>query len=91
MQVIGEKEKKSMKKQKKHKVKYTDEPIGQIKLVDDFLPKPEDLVLKEETTKVTISLTKSSVDFFKKQAEKHHTHYQTMIRTLIDRYTSHYM
>ena len=76
---------------KKHKVKYTDEPIGKIKIVDDFLPKPKDLVLKEETIKITLSLTKSSVDFFKNEAEKHDTHYQTMIRALIDQYTSHYI
>ncbi|MBA2727628.1 MAG: BrnA antitoxin family protein [Parachlamydiaceae bacterium] len=76
---------------KKHKVKYTDEPIGKIKIVDDFLPNPKDLVLKEETAKITISLTKSSIDFFKSEAAKNHTHYQTMIRALIDKYTSHYI
>lgn len=26
---------------KKNKVKYSDEPIGKIKIVDDFLPKPD--------------------------------------------------
>ena len=76
---------------KKHKSKYTGEPIGKIKIVDDFLPRPKDLVLKEETTKITLSLTKSSVDFFKTEAEKHHTHYQKMIRALIDQYASHYI
>lgn len=74
----------------KRKVKYTDEPIGKIKIVDDFLPKPKDLVLKEETSKITISLTKSSIDFFKSEARKNKTHYQTMIRALIDQYTSHH-
>lgn len=76
---------------RKHKVKYTDEPIGKIKIIDDFLPRPENLVLKEETAKITISLTKSSIEFFKNEAEKHHIHYQTMIRALIDQYTSHYI
>jgi len=76
---------------KKHKVKYTDEPIGEIEIVDDFLPKPKDLVLKQETTKITISLTKSSLEFFKNEAAKHHTHYQQMIRALIDQYASHYI
>ncbi len=75
---------------KKRRIKYSDEPIGKIKIVDDFLPEPKDLVLKEETTKITISLTKSSVDFFKDVAEKHQTNYQTMIRKLIDQYASHY-
>lgn len=75
---------------KKSKVKYTDEPIGKIRILDDFLPKPEDLVLKEETSKITIALTKTSIEFFKEEAEKHHTHYQTMIRALIDQYASRY-
>ena len=75
---------------KRRKVKYTDKSIGKIKIVDDFLPQPKDLVLKEETTKITIALTKASIDFFKHEAEKYHTNYQTMIRTLIDKYASRY-
>lgn len=75
---------------KKRKVKYTDEPIGEFKIIDDFLPQPKDLVLKEETEKITISLTKSSIEFFKNEAAKHNTHYQKMIRSLINQYTSHY-
>ncbi len=75
---------------KKRKSKYTDQPIGKIKIVDDFLPRPKDLVLKEETTKITISLTKASVDFFKNEAEKYHTNYQTMIKALLDKYASRY-
>ena len=35
----------------KGKIKYTNEPIGKIKLVEDFLPSPEELVLKDETIK----------------------------------------
>lgn len=77
---------------RKHKkIKYTDEPIGEIKIVKDFLPKPKDLVLKEETEKITLRLTKTSIDFFKKEAAIHHTHYQKMIRALIDQYSSHYI
>ncbi|MES2272970.1 MAG: CopG family transcriptional regulator [Chlamydiota bacterium] len=75
---------------KKRKSKYTSKPIGKIKIVDDFLPEPKDLILKEETAKITISLTKSSIEFFKNEAEKYHTNYQTMIRTLIDKYASRY-
>jgi predicted DNA binding CopG/RHH family protein len=54
--------------------------------IEDFLPPPEKLVLREETVKVTIGLSKSSVDFFKKHARKQHTHYQKMIRRVIDLY-----
>jgi predicted DNA binding CopG/RHH family protein len=47
-------------------------------------------VLKEENVKVTIALKKSSVEFFKREADKHHTSYQKMIRELVDRYSSHH-
>jgi hypothetical protein len=37
---------------KKSKVKYTDDPIGKIKVIPDFLPRPSELVPKEETVKL---------------------------------------
>ena len=75
---------------RKARVNYTDEPIGDIKIIDDFLPSPEQLVLKEKTVKVTIALTKESVDFFKEMAAKEHTHYQKMIRVLLAEYAKRY-
>lgn len=74
----------------KRKTKYTDEPIGEPKIVKDFLPSPDQLVLKEENIKVTISLNKESVDFFKEVAKKQNTSYQKMIRKVIDWYAKHY-
>ncbi len=71
-------------------VKYTDEEIGNIRIIEDFLPKPENLILKDENIKVTISLTKESVEFFKNEAKKNHTQYQKMIRNLLDIYASNY-
>jgi len=71
------------------RIQYSDEPIGEIKLVSDFLPSPEELALKKEQTKVTISLSSESVAFFKEVAEKHHTQYQRMIRQLLDEYVAH--
>ncbi len=73
----------------KKKIKYTDEPMGEVKVVTDFLPSPEELALKDETVKVTISLSKTSVDFFKQEAKKYNTQYQKMIRRLLDEYTAH--
>lgn len=72
----------------KRKIKYTDEPLGKLRVVDDFLPPPEELVFKEENIKVTMSLSKSSVEFFKKESQKHHTSYQAMIRRLLDIYVA---
>lgn len=70
----------------KKKTTYTDGPIGDVKVVRDALPPPSDLAFREEQIKVTIGLSKSSVDFFKKEASRHHTQYQKMIRRLLDLY-----
>lgn len=83
-QAIGERGERFMNKKK---IKYTDEPIGEVKVIDDFLPSPAKLVLRDETVKVTLSLTKESVDFFKQEAKANHTQYQKMIRALLDQYT----
>lgn len=72
----------------KEKIKYTDEPLGQVRVIPDFLPSPEELALKEQTVKVTIALSKASVDFFKREAKKYNTQYQKMIRRLLDEYTA---
>lgn len=71
----------------KSRINYSNGPKSELRVVRDFLPPPEQLVLKEENVKITISLKKSSVEFFKKEAQKHRTSYQKMIRQLIDWYT----
>ena len=70
-------------------IKYSNEPIGDIKLVPDFLPSPKELALKNKNTKVTISLSSESVAYFKDAAKKHHMQYQKMIRQLLDEYVEH--
>ena len=70
-------------------IRYTDEPIGDIKLVADFLPSPEELKLKSQNTKVTISLSSESVAYFKQVAKANHIQYQKMIRQLLDEYVAH--
>ncbi len=72
----------------KNKTRYTDESLGKIEIIDDFLPPPEELAFKEENIKVTIALSKSSIDFFKKEAKSRHTSYQAMIRRLLDLYAA---
>ena len=70
------------------KIKYTDEPIGEVKVVPDFLPSPDDLAFRDDTVKVTIALSRVSVDFFKREAKKRDTQYQKMIRRLLDAYSA---
>ena len=51
-----------------------------------FLPSPSELAFREEGVKVTLALSKKSIEFFKTEASKHHTQYQRMIRRLLDAY-----
>lgn len=68
------------------KIKYTNEPLGDLKVIKDFLPSPAELSFNEEAVKVTLALSKKSIDFFKSEAVKNHTQYQRMIRRLVDAY-----
>lgn len=67
---------------------YSNEPIGEVRVVKDFLPRPEDLVFREDNVKVTLSLSRESVEFFKEEARKNRTQYQRMIRRLLDLYVT---
>lgn len=78
-----------MSKKIRNTIRYSNEPI-KAKVIDDFLPSPSQLVRKDNTVKVTLSLSKSSIDFFKHEAQKNHIPYQKMIRALIDCYVEHY-
>jgi len=60
-------------------------------VVKDFLTTPDQLIAKEETRKITNSLSKRSVDFFKDAAEKNHIPYQQLIRKVLDNYSERYV
>ena len=68
------------------RIKYSDEPIGNPKVIRDFLPSPDELAFREEDVKITLTLSKRSVDFFKNKAAQRDTQYQRMIRKLLDAY-----
>jgi predicted DNA binding CopG/RHH family protein len=70
------------------RIAYADGPVGDVKVIRDFLPAPAELAFREEQVKVTIGLSKASVAFFKEAARRHHTQYQRMIRRLLDLYVS---
>lgn len=57
-------------------------------VIRDFLPGPEELVMKDEQVKVTLSLSKKSVEFFKSVAKRQNVAYQSMIRRLLDVYSA---
>ena len=68
------------------KIKYTNESIGNPKVIRDFLPSPEELAFRDEDVKITITLSKKSVEFFKSAAARGDTQYQRMIHRLLDAY-----
>jgi len=77
----------------KKRIVYEDNPwpgvkIDNLKVIDDFLPKPWELADMEKKVKVTITLNESSIKFFKRQAKKFGTPYQAMIRNLLQQYAA---
>lgn len=68
------------------KTKYANEALADYRVVSDFLPAPDQLVFRDEGVKVTIALSKRSVEFFKSHAARNQTQYQRMIRQLLDAY-----
>lgn len=61
-------------------------PVGQLAKITNVLPPPDKLAVSERTIKVTLLLSQSSVQFFKRQAAQYGTKYQRMIRKLVDQY-----
>ncbi|MBK5197770.1 MAG: hypothetical protein JJE37_05760 [Methyloceanibacter sp.] len=66
--------------------KHPQDEIVDLKLIDDGLPSPQELVRRDENVKVTLSLSRRSVEFFKREAGKAGVPYQRMISTLVDAY-----
>ena len=71
---------------KKSKIEYSKGEMGNVRIVKDFLPLPSQLVLRDDNVKVTLSLCRRSINFFKREAKKQHVPYQKMIRALVDGY-----
>jgi predicted DNA binding CopG/RHH family protein len=80
-----------------NKVSYTDAPaeiaeaLEGASTLEDFLPSPEQLVLKTEKEKITIAIDKNSLELFKKYANKHNAKYQTMINGVLSSYADKFL
>ena len=74
----------------RNKIPDPNRPIGKLVRIKQELPPPDKLALAEETVKVTLLLSKPSVNFFKRQAVQCGTKYQRMIRKLVDQYAKQY-
>ena len=77
----------------KSRAKYQKAPkrvaraIADAEIVRDFLPSPDKLVFRENTVKITLSLSRKSIEFFKSKAKQYDVPYQTMIKKVVDLYT----
>jgi predicted DNA binding CopG/RHH family protein len=66
--------------------KYSTGEIGRVRAIDNVLPSPDDLVTRDDNVKVTLQLSRRSVDFFKRAAKQKRVPYRRMIRALVDQY-----
>lgn len=79
------------------KINYTDAPaeiaaaLENASALDDFLPSPDQLVLKAEKEKITIAIDKKSLELFKQYANKHNAKYQTMINGVLSSYADKFL
>lgn len=60
--------------------------FGKMMRVPDFLPSPEDLVLRPPAIKITLNMNQKTLRFFKAEADRLGGSYQRMIRNLLDHY-----
>jgi len=70
---------------------YTDAPpevekeFARAKIIDDFLPSPNELVFKKND-EVTVSIDSNSLAFFRRYAQKKNTSYQNLISNVLQKY-----
>ncbi|MBL0059528.1 MAG: CopG family transcriptional regulator [Elusimicrobia bacterium] len=69
---------------------YTDEPMGRLHVIPDFLPPPEELFPKREGIKVTLIVDRDSVNFFRQRAHSAGLKYQRMMREVLREYSHRY-
>ena len=89
-QDIGDKERNSMKSIYSNPEKSVMKALDSAVLVEDFLPAPSELVKKSTKEKITISIDSDCINFFKTEAKKNHTKYQTMMNEVLSQYAKHY-
>lgn len=75
---------------KKQIRKTSDQPLGELHVIPDFLPPPEVLFPKREAVKLTLVVDKDSVDFFRGQARESGLKYQRMMRDVLREYSNRY-
>lgn len=71
----------------KKKIFDADMPIGKLTRMPDDLPSPAELAKSMRMVPVDLILDKPIINFFKKQAKRHHVQYRQMISEVLAQYT----
>ncbi|MBF0378415.1 MAG: BrnA antitoxin family protein [Desulfamplus sp.] len=70
----------------KKKIKYTDEPMDNVKVIEDFLPAPNELIFKDKSVLENqlgrITLDNDILEWFK----SHSKDYQNQINSILRNY-----
>jgi hypothetical protein len=72
----------------KKRIRYKDERLGKLKIVEDFLPRPHELVFKEHDVEVRLRVRRSSMNFYKKLAKANKSRHDRVMRRLLDQYAA---
>lgn len=75
---------------KKTSKRKSDEPIGNLKKISDFLPPPDKLIASEDKRKITLVLDDATVESFKAMASENGIKYQRMMREVLKGYAKKY-
>jgi predicted DNA binding CopG/RHH family protein len=78
------------KKTKLSRSKRSDEPIGDLHRIVDFLPPPKELLPQEKVTKITLTVDVDTIEAFKEMADECGTKYQRMMREALKGYAKKY-
>ena len=71
----------------KKPTKYTDEPM-QFRIIEDFLPSPQQLVRRTRKVKVTLEVGQPTVEMFRRKAGPSADGYRRMMGELLDFYAT---
>ena len=71
-----------------NETEYSDEPM-EIGREVKILPNAAELANMARTERATLTLTKTTLDFFRQQAKKEHVSYNVLIRNALDEYIKH--
>lgn len=80
-----------------HRINYTNAPTDVADVlehavpIEDFLPSPDQLILKTEKERITIAIDKHSLELFKQYAKKHDAKYQSMINGVLSSYADKFL